>query len=87
MHRKTDFDNGPSGQGKGDVNQRFAALVKRERGKRGLSQQNLSLSLERGPKYIWRLENGYAEADLYEFVEIMEALGIYPPDGMRELVG
>jgi transcriptional regulator with XRE-family HTH domain len=61
-------------------------LLREIRNAVGVSQQDLSLQLRRGPKYIWRIENAYTEIDLFEFVEIAEALGQNPPDLLHELI-
>lgn len=76
----------PVHQIKARVNQLFGEYIRRRRVEVGISQQDLSLELGHGPKYIWRVENQYTDVDLFEFVEIVEALGDKPEEVIRELM-
>jgi transcriptional regulator with XRE-family HTH domain len=82
VSEERDFPKSPLSEGaqkfRAAVNQRFAQYLKKVRTRAGYTQLDLSLSLGRGPKYIWRLENCYSEPDIFEFIEIMEVLGVDP---------
>jgi ribosome-binding protein aMBF1 (putative translation factor) len=77
----------PIQQARKDINRRIGQFICRERQKEGISQMDLSIRLGRGAKYIWRVENGYTELDVFEFVDIMEALGIDAAEALKELTG
>lgn len=64
----------------------FAASLKGERKRAGLTQARLAKKLRRPQSYISKYERGDQRLDVVEFIEIAQAVGFDPHEFLRKLI-
>ena len=65
---------------------RIRAVIADARTKAGISQRELSRTLQETPPYIWAIERGERTVDVVEFIDIAKALGRDPIELFAQIV-
>jgi len=68
-----------------DAYRRFAAALKAERTRRGLTQRDLASRMGRDHTYITKYETCVRRLDVIEMLEVLEAMGVDPAAFVAEL--
>lgn len=64
----------------------FAALLRGERKKAGLTQAKLAKKLRRPQSFVSKYERGDRQLDVIEFIEVAQVIGFDPHDFLRKLI-
>lgn len=64
----------------------FAASLRSERKRAGLTQARLAKKLRRPQSYVSKYERGDQRLDVVEFIEIAQAVGFDPHEFLRKLI-
>lgn len=64
----------------------FRKMIRRERERRKLSQEELGALLQRHQPFVARVESGQRRLDVIEFIHFMEVLEVSPISFLRRLI-